>query len=89
MATVYILKCKNGDYYIEITNNLKRRLTDHQQGKSKATKGKLPVKLVYQRGFKTLKEARKFEYFLKKQRNREFFKKVIKNEIVWPRRLVV
>lgn len=89
MGTVYILLCKNNDYYVGSASNLSRRLTEHQKGMSRATKGKLPVKLIYKKEFRTLKEARSFEYFLKRQRNKRFFQKLFDNEIVWPRRLVV
>jgi len=29
---VYILKCADGSYYTGVTNNLERRLAEHQQG---------------------------------------------------------
>ena len=88
MATTYILTCANTDYYIGSTINIEHRLNEHQCGQSRATKGKRPVKLIYKRNFSTLKEARKFEYFLKRQRNKKFFKKLFNGEIIWPHRLV-
>ncbi|MDP3142900.1 MAG: GIY-YIG nuclease family protein [Candidatus Omnitrophota bacterium] len=33
MWYVYILKCKNGDLYTGITNNLQRRLEEHISGR--------------------------------------------------------
>lgn len=33
MWFVYILKCKNGDLYTGITNNLERRFEEHKSGK--------------------------------------------------------
>ncbi len=44
---VYILECDDKSYYAGITWNLKKRLAEHNKGFSIATKGKLPVKLVY------------------------------------------
>ncbi|SHE29311.1 putative endonuclease [Desulforamulus putei DSM 12395] len=45
---VYMLECSDGCLYTGITNDLKRRLAMHRQGKaSKFTRGRLPVKLVY------------------------------------------
>jgi len=84
MIATYILLCNNGDYYIGSTKNFERRIKDHKRGLNRATKGKLPVKLIYKRELGTLSEARKFEYFLKRQRNKNFYKKVINNEIIWP-----
>lgn len=33
MWFVYILNCKNGDLYTGITDNIERRLSEHQSGK--------------------------------------------------------
>lgn len=44
----YVLKCKESDtFYTGATNNLNRRLEDHNNGKVYYTKNRLPVKLVY------------------------------------------
>ncbi len=48
MWTVYILRCKDRSFYTGITNDLKRRLTQHRSGNaSKFTRSRLPVKLIY------------------------------------------
>jgi putative endonuclease len=45
---MYILECSDGSYYTGSTNNLERRLEEHQLGLgSNHTKSRLPVKLVY------------------------------------------
>ncbi len=46
---VYILKCSDDSYYTGITNNLERRLTEHNQGINPKcyTYNRLPVKLMY------------------------------------------
>jgi len=47
--TVYILQCADGTLYTGITNDLKRRFSEHQAGKgAKYTKGRGPLLLVYQ-----------------------------------------
>jgi predicted GIY-YIG superfamily endonuclease len=51
-------------------------------GLSKATKNKLPVKLVFVKEFLTLPEARSYEFFIKRQRNRTFYEKLIDGPIV-------
>ena len=81
-GTTYILECYNGDYYIGSTDNLTRRFNEHLQGRNKSTKHKRPVKIVYLRNFETLKEARSFEYFIKRQRNKNFYKKLINGPFV-------
>jgi putative endonuclease len=48
MAWMYILECSDGSYYIGSTNNLERRLSEHQEGLgARYTTRRLPVKLVY------------------------------------------
>lgn len=46
---VYILQCADGTLYTGITNDLERRLAEHRTGKgAKYTKGRGPLRLVYQ-----------------------------------------
>lgn len=46
---VYILKCNDDSYYTGFTNDLERRLLEHQSGKSKSsyTFDKRPLKLMW------------------------------------------
>ena len=45
---VYILKCSDDSYYTGSTNNLERRLEQHNKGEgANHTKNRLPVKLIY------------------------------------------
>ncbi len=56
---VYILKCSDNTLYVGSTNNLEKRLKQHNESKSGAhyTKIRRPVKLVYKEEVKTLGEA--------------------------------
>ncbi len=56
----YILECADGTYYVGCTNNLEKRLKEHNQSKSGAhyTKIRRPVVLKYVEEFETLLEAR-------------------------------
>ena len=77
---VYILQSeKDGTYYIGYTTDLNRWLTEHNSGKSIYTSGKIPWKVVYYEIFPTKTEALKREKFLKKQRNRTFYEKLIQD----------
>ena len=44
---VYIVECRDKSYYTGITWNIEKRIKEHNEALSIATKGKLPVKLVY------------------------------------------
>lgn len=70
---VYILKCADETLYVGCTNNLKRRLHQHNNLKSGAhyTKIRRPVVLVYSESFKTLGKARRREHELKRWRREE------------------
>jgi putative endonuclease len=55
---MYILLCANGQYYTGSTNDLERRLAQHQNGEgSNFTKKHLPVELVYYEEFQRIDEA--------------------------------
>jgi putative endonuclease len=64
---VYLLRCADGTLYTGITNNLEKRIKQHNEGKgAKYTRGRGPVALV--KSFKRLtkSDALKLEYKLKK-----------------------
>lgn len=68
MAFVYILKCSDDTLYIGSTNDIKKRLYEHNNLKNGAhyTKIRRPVELVYQEETEILSLARKRETALKK-----------------------
>jgi putative endonuclease len=64
-----MLRCSDNSLYSGQTNNLERRLLEHNSGKvrsAKYTKAHRPVKLVYFEKFSTLQEAMKREREIKK-----------------------
>ena len=72
MNYTYILKCKDGSLYTGWTNNLEKRLKDHNEGKgAKYTKARRPVELIYQETFETKEEAMSREYAIKRMKRRE------------------
>ena len=66
MNYTYILECKGGTYYTGWTNNLEKRLKDHNAGKgAKYTKARLPVSLIYYEEFQSKEDAMRREYEIK------------------------
>jgi len=63
MFYIYLLECADGSFYVGCTNNLAKRLKQHNESKWGAhyTKIHRPVALKYSEKFKTLKEARRRE----------------------------
>ena len=64
---VYILNCSDNSYYTGVTNNLTRRLKEHQSGYNETayTYDKRPVKMVFAEVFTNPKKAIAFEKQLK------------------------
>jgi putative endonuclease len=66
MFYVYILYSKSHDeIYIGYSNNLKRRLDEHNSGKVPSTKNKKPWKLVYYESYLSDTDAKNRESALK------------------------
>lgn len=62
----YIVECSDGSLYTGWTNDIKKRIQTHNQGKgAKYTRTRLPVRLVYKEEFQTKQEAMKREYQIK------------------------
>ena len=64
---VYILLCKDNTFYTGVTNDIKKRILAHENGKgAKYTKGRGPFKLIYKCAFETHSLALKEEMRIKK-----------------------
>lgn len=66
MNYTYIVECSDGTLYTGWTTDVQKRVSTHNSGKgAKYTRGRVPVKLVYQEQFDTRSEAMKREYAIK------------------------
>ena len=66
MWYVYILKSKKSEaIYIGSTNNIKRRLTEHNQGLNSSTKTYVPWELEAYIALSTEQKARELEKYFK------------------------
>ena len=79
---VYILKSlKNGKYYVGSTDNLERRIFEHNSGKSKYTRLSKPFELVFSQEFETLVLARKVEFKLKSFKSKKIIEQIIEDGV--------
>lgn len=63
---VYILLCADNTYYIGVTNNLDRRISEHNSGEVEGfTSSRLPVHLLKSFGFNDIRLAIAFEKQIK------------------------
>lgn len=63
----YILECADSTYYVGSTNDIKRRIREHESGKGGIyTSTRLPVKLKRVFKFESVQKAFRFEHRVKK-----------------------
>ncbi len=81
MWYVYIIKSlKNGRLYVGSTNDIKRRLKEHNNGiGGKYTRDNRPFKLIFYEAFLNKEDATKDELFFKSGYGREVLKDKLKN----------
>ncbi|HEY6625556.1 MAG TPA: GIY-YIG nuclease family protein [Ignavibacteriaceae bacterium] len=78
MYFVYIIKSLIvTQYYIDSTEDLDRRLSDHNSGKVKSTKAYKPWELVYSERFDAKSDALKRERQIKSYKSGNAFKKLV------------
>jgi putative endonuclease len=78
MYYTYILQSEaDKSYYIGYTTNPEQRLEEHNAGQSRYTSRKTPWKIVLLETYNTKREALKREIWLKKQRNKQFYERLI------------
>ena len=82
MYYVYVLlSLKNGKLYKGLTEDLRRRIVEHNSGQEKSTKTGSPWRLVYYEAFTNKTDARREELFLKSGKGRRRLKILLENTI--------
>ncbi|MEK7504969.1 MAG: GIY-YIG nuclease family protein [Patescibacteria group bacterium] len=80
MYTVYVLRSlKDGNLYVGCTSNLKRRLSSHNSGRVRSTKGRRPLTLIYHEEYEDRVTAFRTECFYKTAKGKGELKKKIEN----------
>ncbi len=75
---VYIIESDNsGRKYVGSTNNLERRIHQHNRGENSSTRKGIPYRLIYFESFESKELALKRERFFKTGKGREVFKKLL------------
>jgi putative endonuclease len=77
MYFVYVISSEARKYiYVGITNNLDRRIDEHNRGYNKTTRAYRPFKLIFTEEFTTRTAAREREKYLKSGFGKEFLKSI-------------
>ncbi|MEW5842457.1 MAG: GIY-YIG nuclease family protein [Bacteroidota bacterium] len=75
---VYILQSqKNGKYYVGQTNDLEKRISQHNSGYSFSTKHGIPWELLFQKEFASRSEAMQYERELKSYKSHDYILRII------------
>ncbi len=78
----YILHSKTKNkFYVGATNNLSRRISEHNSGQSKSTKHGKPWELVFVATFENFSDARKLETRIKKMKSKKFIQELINSDL--------
>jgi len=82
MHYVYVLRSlKDGKFYVGYTENLEKRIAEHNDGKSASTKSRIPLELVYCEICKNKVDALRRERYLKTTYGKRYIKNRIKNDL--------
>ena len=77
MFYVYAIKSSVRNYiYVGLTNNIVRRLAEHNKGENITTKAYRPFVLIYSEEWETRDQARLREKYLKSGIGKEFLKSI-------------
>lgn len=77
---VYVLRSqKDNKFYTGYTNNLEKRIKEHNKGLVSSTKYRLPLELIYFEGCKNQQDATKREKYLKTTYGKRYLKNRLKN----------
>ena len=80
MFKVYLLRSlRDNNYYIGQTDNIEKRLKEHNSGRNRSTKSRGPFMLVGYEEYETREKARWIEYQYKhhSDKKEEFIKRMI------------
>jgi putative endonuclease len=78
MYFVYILQSlKTGRYYIGSTNNVERRISEHNGGKTKSLRSHRPLELKFCKSFDIKQKAIDMEIKIKKLKSREIITRIV------------
>jgi len=79
MYFVYVLQSeKDKKLYIGYTNNVEKRLKEHNNGKVQSTKPRIPLKLIFYEAYLNQKDALRREDYFKSTKGKRTLKIMLK-----------
>ena len=82
MFYVYVLlSLKDKKFYIGFTNDVERRLKEHNSGKNISTKSRLPLKLIYYEAHLSKADAERREKYFKTTKGKSTLKQMLRESL--------
>jgi len=75
---VYVLENKEKDIYIGYTNDLRKRLQEHNHKKNKSTKHGAPWGLIHYEAYRNKDDATRREKYMKTSQGNRLIKRMLK-----------
>jgi putative endonuclease len=75
----YVIEGSNGELYYGFSNNLRRRIEEHNKGLNTSTKPYRPWKLIYYEACLDMEDAKRREGYMKTTQGRRLIKLRLKN----------
>jgi len=72
--TYVLISIKDNKRYFGFTENIERRLIEHNSGLVKSTKNRRPLRVIHIEEFETKEEAMRREKELKKKKGKDVYK---------------
>jgi putative endonuclease len=85
MHYVYVLLSqKDNKFYIGLTNNLERRISEHYNGEVVSTKARRPLKLIFYEAYLNEKDAVRREDYFKTSKGKRTLRLMLKDFLSHP-----
>jgi len=79
MFYTYVLRSKSsGRWYTGSTDDLRKRLRQHNENRSRYTEGRGPFELIYYEAFKNIDDAKAREVYLKSGMGKRYLRNRLK-----------
>lgn len=79
---VYVLRStKDDQFYVGSTNDLKRRLQQHQRGENTSTAKRLPLELLYFEGHRSKNDALRREKYFKTTKGKVTLRQMLREAL--------
>ncbi len=80
--TYVLISLRDKKLYVGYTDNLNKRLTEHNEGKVTSTKNRIPLSLMYYEACRNKQDAIKREKYFKMGYGRRFLKTRLHNYLI-------